>query len=113
MSMGTLLAFTLACIGIVILRRTSPSLERPFRTPGMPWVPVLGALTCVDPNGWLAVGNVGAPRHLARGRHGGVRRVWPPHAVARERTRIPQRADTRRLVGVGEACRDLTHGQQS
>jgi len=46
-SMGTLLAFTLACIGIIILRRTSPSLERPFRTPGMPWVPVLGALTCV------------------------------------------------------------------
>jgi APA family basic amino acid/polyamine antiporter len=46
-SMGTLLAFTLACIGIIILRRTSPSLERPFRTPGMPWVPLLGALTCV------------------------------------------------------------------
>ena len=46
-SMGTLLAFTLACIGIVILRRTSPSLERPFRTPGMPWVPALGALACV------------------------------------------------------------------
>jgi APA family basic amino acid/polyamine antiporter len=46
-SMGTLLAFTLACLGIIILRRTSPELERPFRTPGMPWVPVLGALTCV------------------------------------------------------------------
>ena len=46
-SMGTLLAFTLACIGIIILRRTAPSLERPFRTPGMPWVPLLGALTCV------------------------------------------------------------------
>jgi APA family basic amino acid/polyamine antiporter len=46
-SMGTLLAFTLACIGIVILRRTAPDLERPFRTPGMPWVPVLGALACV------------------------------------------------------------------
>jgi APA family basic amino acid/polyamine antiporter len=46
-SMGTLLAFTLACIGIIILRRTSPELERPFRTPGMPWVPLLGALTCV------------------------------------------------------------------
>ena len=46
-SMGTLLAFTLACLGIIILRRTSPWLERPFRTPGMPWVPLLGALTCV------------------------------------------------------------------
>jgi len=46
-SMGTLLAFTLACVGIIILRRTAPDLERPFRTPGMPWVPVLGALACV------------------------------------------------------------------
>ncbi|HUQ80055.1 MAG TPA: amino acid permease [Gemmatimonadaceae bacterium] len=46
-SMGTLLAFTLVCIGIIVLRRTAPDLERPFRTPGMPWVPVLGALVCV------------------------------------------------------------------
>ena len=46
-SMGTLLAFTLVCVGIIILRRTAPELERPFRTPGMPWVPVLGALVCV------------------------------------------------------------------
>ena len=46
-SMGTLLAFTLACLGIVILRRTAPDLERPFRTPGLPWVPALGALACV------------------------------------------------------------------
>jgi APA family basic amino acid/polyamine antiporter len=46
-SMGTLLAFTLVCIGIIILRRTAPHLERPFRTPGMPWVPVLGASVCV------------------------------------------------------------------
>ena len=46
-SMGTLLAFTLVCVGIIILRKTAPDLERPFRTPGMPWVPILGALVCV------------------------------------------------------------------
>ena len=46
-SMGTLLAFVLACIGILILRRTAPELERPFKTPGMPWVPVLGVVTCL------------------------------------------------------------------
>ena len=46
-SMGTLLAFTLACVGIIILRRTAPDLDRPFRTPGMPWVPAFGALACV------------------------------------------------------------------
>ena len=45
-SMRTLLAFTIACIGVIILRRTNPELERPFRTPGMPWVPALGALIC-------------------------------------------------------------------
>ena len=46
-SMGTLLAFVLACIGILVLRKTAPDLPRPFRTPWMPWVPILGALTCL------------------------------------------------------------------
>jgi APA family basic amino acid/polyamine antiporter len=46
-SMGTLLAFTLVCVGIVVLRRTAPDLPRPFRTPAMPWVPVLGAVACL------------------------------------------------------------------
>ena len=46
-SIGTLLAFTLVCIGVVILRRTAPELHRPFRTPWVPWVPALGALICV------------------------------------------------------------------
>jgi APA family basic amino acid/polyamine antiporter len=45
-SMGTLLAFVLACIGILILRRTAPDVPRPFRTPWMPWTPILGALIC-------------------------------------------------------------------
>jgi len=46
-SIGSLLAFVLVCIGVVILRRTAPDVPRPFRTPGMPWVPVLGALICI------------------------------------------------------------------
>ena len=46
-SMGTLLAFVLVCIGIIVLRRTAPHLERPFKTPGMPWVPIFGAVACV------------------------------------------------------------------
>ncbi len=46
-SMGTLLAFVLACLGILILRRNAPDLPRPFRTPGLPWVPILGALICL------------------------------------------------------------------
>jgi len=46
-SMGTLLAFVLVCIGIIILRRTAPDLPRPFRTPWVPLVPILGALSCL------------------------------------------------------------------
>ena len=46
-SIGTLLAFTLVCIGVVILRRTAPELKRPFRTPLVPWVPALGGIICV------------------------------------------------------------------
>jgi APA family basic amino acid/polyamine antiporter len=45
-SMGTLLAFVLVCIGIIILRHTAGDLPRPFRTPAVPWVPVAGALIC-------------------------------------------------------------------
>ena len=46
-SIGTLLAFVLVCIGVVMLRRTAPDLERPFRTPWVPVVPALGALICL------------------------------------------------------------------
>ncbi len=46
-SMGTLLAFVLVCFGILILRRTSPDIPRPFRTPGLPYVPILGAAFCL------------------------------------------------------------------
>jgi APA family basic amino acid/polyamine antiporter len=46
-SMGTLLAFVLVCIGILILRRTSPEIPRPFRTPFVPYVPLLGAGFCL------------------------------------------------------------------
>jgi APA family basic amino acid/polyamine antiporter len=46
-SIGTLLAFVLVCIGVVMLRRASPELDRPFRTPWVPVVPALGALICL------------------------------------------------------------------
>ena len=46
-SIGTLLAFVLVCIGIVVLRRTAPDIRRPFRTPFVPVVPALGAIICL------------------------------------------------------------------
>jgi APA family basic amino acid/polyamine antiporter len=45
-NIGTLLAFVLVCLGVLILRRTRPDLERPFKTPFVPVVPILGILTC-------------------------------------------------------------------
>jgi APA family basic amino acid/polyamine antiporter len=45
-SIGTLLAFVIVCAGILVLRRTRPDLPRPFRTPFVPIVPILGIITC-------------------------------------------------------------------
>jgi APA family basic amino acid/polyamine antiporter len=46
-AIGTLLAFVLVCLGVLLLRRTSPHIERPFRTPWVPAVPILGAAICL------------------------------------------------------------------
>ena len=45
-SIGTLLAFVIVCGGILVLRRKQPDLHRPFRTPWVPVVPILGILIC-------------------------------------------------------------------
>jgi APA family basic amino acid/polyamine antiporter len=43
-NIGTLLAFVIVCIAIMVLRRTNPAQARPFRTPWVPLVPILGIL---------------------------------------------------------------------
>lgn len=43
-SIGTLFAFVLVSIGILVMRKTHPNLPRPFRTPLVPLVPILGIL---------------------------------------------------------------------
>ncbi|MBU6453030.1 MAG: amino acid permease [Cyanobacteria bacterium REEB67] len=43
-NIGTLSAFVLVCIGVIVLRKTEPDRPRKFRCPGSPWVPALGAL---------------------------------------------------------------------
>lgn len=45
-SFGTLFAFVLVCLGIIIMRKKEPSLERPFRTPLVPLLPILGMAVC-------------------------------------------------------------------
>ena len=56
---GTLFAFVLVCLGIIVLRKTDPAIPRPFRTPWVPVVPVLGIIVCtgliytLGPANWL------------------------------------------------------------
>jgi basic amino acid/polyamine antiporter, APA family len=69
-SIGTLLAFAIVCLGILVLRIQRPDLPRPFRVPGYPWTPIAGIAVCLAlmaslPRGtwirlvvWLAVGLV-------------------------------------------------------
>src|SRR5437879_7870647 len=48
-NIGTLLAFVIVCIAVLVLRRINPSQPRPFRTPWVPVVPVLGSVV----NGYI------------------------------------------------------------
>lgn len=46
-SLGTLLAFAMVCLAVLILRRTHVTMERPFRTPFTPIVPIAGIIACL------------------------------------------------------------------
>ncbi|MBA3854190.1 MAG: amino acid permease, partial [Gemmatimonas sp.] len=58
-SIGTLFAFMIVCAGILLLRYKRPELERPFRTPLVPFVPLGGIIVCgylmysLPPDTWL------------------------------------------------------------
>jgi APA family basic amino acid/polyamine antiporter len=80
-NIGTLLAFVIVCAAVIVMRRTHPEVHRPFRTPFMPVVPILGILMNLSMMfalhwenwlrlaGWLAVGMV---IYLGYGRHHSV-----------------------------------------
>jgi basic amino acid/polyamine antiporter, APA family len=67
-SIGTLFAFVLVCISVIILRKTEPDMKREFRTPWVPLIPILGVAVCLSmmyglgwPNwlrlfAWMAIG---------------------------------------------------------
>jgi APA family basic amino acid/polyamine antiporter len=69
-NIGTLLAFVIVSISVMVLRRTNPNQPRPFRTPWVPLIPVLGVITngymminlgmwnWIRLVGWLAIGLV-------------------------------------------------------
>jgi APA family basic amino acid/polyamine antiporter len=45
-SIGTLFAFVLVCIAVIILRKKEPNMVREFKTPWVPFVPILGVISC-------------------------------------------------------------------
>jgi basic amino acid/polyamine antiporter, APA family len=55
-NIGTLAAFVLVSIGVMVLRRTRPDLPRAFKVPGYPVVPILAALSCLFLMGFLTTG---------------------------------------------------------
>jgi APA family basic amino acid/polyamine antiporter len=69
-SIGTLFAFILVCISVIVLRKTEPDMKREFKTPFVPFVPILGIIVCLAMIyglgwtnwlrliGWLAIGFV-------------------------------------------------------
>ncbi len=77
-NIGTLFAFVVVCAAVIIMRKTHPEAERPFRAPLVPLVPILGIITCTvlmfslpEENwlrlfGWLAIGLV---IYFTYGRH--------------------------------------------
>src|SRR5438477_8793753 len=46
-NIGTLFAFVIVCGAVIVMRRTNPNAERPFRAPFVPLVPILGILICL------------------------------------------------------------------
>ena len=54
-SIGTLFAFVVVAIAVAVLRRTAPRMERPFKTPQVPLLPIISAVACVGLMANLAV----------------------------------------------------------
>lgn len=44
---GTFTSFIIICIAVLILRKTEPNRERPFKVPFCPWFPIFGVITCL------------------------------------------------------------------
>ena len=55
-NIGTLAAFVLVSLGVLVLRRTQPDLPRAFRTPLVPWVPIAAVALCLFVMGFLTIG---------------------------------------------------------
>src|SRR5260370_28094682 len=85
-NIGTLLAFVIVCAAVLIMRRTNPDAKRPFRTPLVPLVPILGIATCLllmfslPAENWLRLGAwlvIGLVIYFSYGRRRSVMARYP------------------------------------
>jgi APA family basic amino acid/polyamine antiporter len=91
-NIGTLFAFTVVCIAVIIMRKTNPEAERPFRCPMVPLIPILGILMClllmfslpwanwVRLFGWLALGLI---IYFAYSRHHSFMKTYLAHEISK------------------------------
>jgi APA family basic amino acid/polyamine antiporter len=91
-NIGTLFAFTVVCIAVLIMRKTNPDAERPFRCPMVPLIPILGIIMClllmfslpwanwVRLLGWLAIGLV---IYFAYSRHRSFMKEYLAHEISK------------------------------
>jgi basic amino acid/polyamine antiporter, APA family len=109
-SIGTLFAFVIVCGAVMVMRRTNPDANRPFRAPLVPLVPILGILTCLllmfslpEENWyrliiWLAVGLV---IYFLYGRR---------HSVMAQQRHLSHELSTHGLTGQAVADPDAAPG---
>ena len=97
-NIGTLAAFVLVSLGVLVLRRTQPDLPRAFTTPWVPAVPIAAALLCLFVMGFLTIGTwlrflvwmgLGIVIYFAYSRSHS--RLGRDQASTRTRTRRPER----------------------
>ena len=93
-NIGTLLAFVIVCTAVLIMRRTNPNAERPFRAPWVPFVPIAGIVCCLllmfslPPENWVRLAvwlAIGLCIYFAYGRK---------HSIMAEALRHPDGAAT-------------------
>jgi APA family basic amino acid/polyamine antiporter len=91
-NIGTLLAFVIVCAAVLIMRKTNPDAERPFRAPFVPVMPILGILTCLllmfslPAENWLRLGGwllIGLLIYFAYGRKHSVMSRHLGHEIAK------------------------------
>ncbi len=90
-NIGTLMAFVIVCAAVLIMRRTNPDLPRPFRTPWVPVIPLLGIVVnmammlSLGWENWVRLGAwllVGLVIYFAYGRSHSVIAGALPHEIA-------------------------------